>query len=320
MKHMKTTLNTRFRWLAMLARRKILSASDTVTVSVACAFVVCATLMLSACGGGESPAKPATVKTVAPALIPASAASAAEPASAPSSTDQAASASVAASSPAPASTPVASAPESTPVVNIDVYGDDQITGLAIDQYGFMSMVTPNEPAALQALLRQQFNDTGITVSSHATGGMSSSLYNELRGMDGNGDPFANRIKLSAAHIVIESHTLNDALGGETLADYRQYLADWVVAVRAAGKLPVLEESGPVCDSDHPQLAAYVQAMDDAATAYNVPIVKQYEYISSMPGWKSHMTSCMVPDAYLDSIKAQREADVVGQIVKSLIGG
>jgi hypothetical protein len=29
---------------------------------------------------------------------------------------------------------------------------------------------------------------------------------------------------------------------------------------------------------------------------------------------------MVPDAYLDSIKAQREADVVGQIVKSLIGG
>jgi hypothetical protein len=276
--------------------------------------------MLSACGGGESPAKPATVKTVAPALIPASAASAAEPASAPGSSDQAASAPVAASSPAPASTPVASAPASTPVVNIDIYGDDQMAGFAMNQYGFPSVVSPNEPAALQALLRQQFNNTGITVSSHATGGTSSSLYNELRGMDGNGDPFANRIKLSAAHIVIESHTLNDALGGETLADYRQYLADWVVAVRAAGKLPVLEESGPVCDSEHPQLATYVQAMDDAAVAYDVPIIKQYAYISALPDWQSHMASCLVPDAYLDSIKAQREADVVGQIVKSLIGG
>jgi hypothetical protein len=195
-----------------------------------------------------------------------------------------------------------------------------MAGFAMNQYGFPSVVSPNEPAALQALLRQQFNNTGITVSSHATGGTSSSLYNELRGMDGNGDPFANRIKLSAAHIVIESHTLNDALGGETLADYRQYLADWVVAVRAAGKLPVLEESGPVCDSEHPQLATYVQAMDDAAVAYDVPIIKQYAYISALPDWQSHMASCLVPDAYLDSIKAQREADVVGQIVKSLIGG
>jgi hypothetical protein len=319
MKHTTPTLNTRFSWLAMLGRRKNLSASDTITVSVACAFAVCATLMLSACGGGESPAKPATVKTVAPALIPASAASAAEPASAPSSTDQAASAPVAASSPAPASTPVASAPASTPVVNIDVYGDDQITGLAVDQYGFMSMVTPNEPAALQALLRQKFNDTGITVSSHATGGMSSSLYNELRGMDGNGDPFANRIKLSAAHIVIESHTLNDALGGETLADYRQYLADWVVAVRAAGKLPVLEESGPVCDSEHPQLAAYVQAMDDAAVAYDVPIIKQYSYIQGIAGWQSHMTGCLYPDAMLLAAKASQELTVIAPLVKAALG-
>jgi hypothetical protein len=320
MKHTTPTLNTRFSWLAMLGRRKILSASDTVTVSVSCAFVVCATLMLSACGGGESPAKPATVKTVAPALIPASAASAAEPASAPSSSDQAASAPVAASSPAPASSPVASAPASTPVVNIDVYGDDQMAGFAMNQYGFPSVVSPNEPAALQALLRQQFNDTGITVSSHATGGTSSSLYNELRGMDGNGDPFANRIKLSAASIVIESHTINDALGGETVADYRQYLADWVVAVRAAGKTPVLEESGPVCDSDHPQLAAYVQAMDDAAAAYDVPIIKQYSYIEGIAGWQSHMTGCLYPDATLLAAKAQQELVVIALMVKAQIGG
>jgi hypothetical protein len=293
--------------------------TDTVKVSVACAFMVCAVLMLSACGGADAPAKGATVKQVAPALaIPASSASAPDPASSPSRADSAASAPSAASTPAPASAPAAPVPASTPVVKIEVYGDDQMAGFALNQYGFPSVVSPNEPAALQSLLQQRFNDTGITVTNRATGGTSSSLYNELRGMDGNGDPFAGRIKLSAASIVIESHTINDALGGETVADYRQYLADWVVAVRAAGKTPVLEESGPVCDSDHPQLAAYVQAMDDAAVAYDVPIIKQYAYISALPDWQSHMASCLVPDAYLDNIKAQREADVIGTLVKTLI--
>ena len=183
----------------------------------------------------------------------------------------------------------------------------------------MSLVTPNEPQTLQALLRAQLNDTGITVANHATGGTSSSLMNEMLGMDSNGAPFADRIKTSTAALIIESHALNDALGGETINDYRQYLAAWVVAVRSAGKTPILEESGPTCDSDHPQLAAYVQAMDDAATQFNVPIVTQYTYISSLPNWQSHMASCIYPDSYLLQIKAQRELSVVAPIIKSIIG-
>jgi hypothetical protein len=299
---------------------KNLIGTDTVTVSVACAFMVCAVLMLSACGGADAPAKGAAVKQVAPALaVPASSASAPDPASSPSLADSAASAPSAASTPAPASAPAAQVPASTPVVKIEVYGDDQMAGFALNQYGFPSVVSPNEPAALQSLLQQRFNDTGITVTNRATGGTSSSLYNELRGMDGNGDPFADRIKLSAASIVIESHTINDALGGETVADYRQYLADWVVAVRAAGKTPVLEESGPVCDSDHPQLAAYGQAMDDAAVAYDVPIIKQYSYIQGIAGWQSHMTGCLYPDATLLAAKAQQELGVIAPLVKSALG-
>jgi hypothetical protein len=191
-------------------------------------------------------------------------------------------------------------------------------GVAVDQYGWPTLVTPNEPQSLQTLLQSQFNDTGITVANHATGGTSSSLQNEMLGMDGNGAPFADRIKLSAASIVIESHTLNDALGGETINDYRQYLAAWVVAVRAAGKVPVLEESGPTCDSDHPQLAAYVQAMDDAAAQFNVPLITQYAYIGALPNWQSHMSGCLVPDTYIDNIKAQREQAVIVPLVKSLI--
>lgn len=206
------------------------------------------------------------------------------------------------------------------MVQIDVYGDDGIAGFTVSDYGMWSTVTPSEPQALQTLLQDQFNDTGITVGSHATGGTSSSLMNEMLGMDGNGAAFADRIKLWPASIVIESHTRNDALGGETIDDYRQYLAAWVAAVKAAGKTPILEESGPTCDSDHPQLAAYVQAMDDAAAQFNVPIVTQYAYISSLPNWQSHMASCLYPDAYLLAIKAQREQAVIAPLVQTLIGG
>jgi hypothetical protein len=183
----------------------------------------------------------------------------------------------------------------------------------------MSLVTPSEPQSLQALLQSQFNDTGIMVGSHATGGTSSSLQNEMLGMDGNGAPFADRIKTSAASIVIESHTLNDALGGETVNDYRQYLAAWVVAVRAAGKVPVLEESGPVCDSDHPQLAAYVQAMDDAAAQFKAPLIQQYAYISSVTGWCNHMASGFYPDAYIAQLKAKQEQAVIAPLVRTVVG-
>jgi len=204
-------------------------------------------------------------------------------------------------------------------VQIDVYGDDGIAGFTVSDYGMWSTVTPSEPQALQTLLQDQFDDTGITVANHATGGTSSSLKNEMLGMDGNGAPFTDRIKTSPASIVIESHVRNDALGGETIDDYRQYLAAWVVDVRAAGKTPVLEESGPTCDSDHPQLAAYVEAMDDAATQFNVPLVRQYAYIGGLPNWQQHMASCLYPDAYLLQIKAQREQAVIAPLIRQISG-
>jgi hypothetical protein len=210
-------------------------------------------------------------------------------------------------------------PASTPVVLLEVYGDDGIAGFTVNNFGMTSLVVPNEPQTLQALLQAQFNDTGIMVTNRATGGTSSSLMNEMLGMDGNGAPFADRIKLSSSTYVIESHTRNDALGGETINDYRQYLAAWVVAVRAAGKVPVLEESGPVCDGDHPQLAAYVQAMDDAAAQFNVPLITQHAYINGLPNWQSHMASCLYPDAYLLQLKAKREQAVIASLIKASLG-
>jgi hypothetical protein len=181
------------------------------------------------------------------------------------------------------------------------------------------LLTPSQPQSLQTLLQNEFSDNGITVNNHATGGTSSSLMNELDGMDGNGAPFAQRISASPAEIVIEEHSVNDALGGESLTDYQGYLAQWIQAVRAVNKIPVLEEPGPVCDGNHPQLAQYVAAMDAAARQYGVALIQQYAYISNITGWCSHMGQGFYPDAYIAQLKAAQEQGMIAPLVKSIIG-
>lgn len=183
----------------------------------------------------------------------------------------------------------------------------------------MGRAQQSETDQSQSLLQAMLGDTAIFIANYATGGTSSSLKNEMLGMDGSGALFVDRIKTSAASVVLDNHAINDALGGESLADYRQYLAQWIAAVRAAGKTPVLEEPNPVCDGDHPQLAAYVVAMNDAAAQFNVPIIKQFDYIQSLPNWQSHMNACFYPDEWMLQIKAQRQALVLAQLTKAMLG-
>lgn len=177
-----------------------------------------------------------------------------------------------------------------------------------------SLVTPTEQANLQSALQSQFNDTGITVSNNATGGTSSSLQNEMDGMDGGGAGEPQRMIASGAGIVIQEHMLNDALGGETVDQYSGYLTQWVEDARAAGLTPVLEESGPVCDGNHPQLASYVDAMNDVGRRLSVPVIHQFSHIQGIVGWQAHMTSCLYPDATLLAAKAQQELAVIAPLV------
>jgi hypothetical protein len=284
-------------------------------------------VLLAACGG-ESPSQPGA--TVAAPIV-ASAASAPAVVAPIASVPVAALAPVAPvvvppvapvaplpiPAPVPASAPVAPVPSvvapPSKVVLIDVYGDDAMFGMT-SMMGFPTDQT--EPNDTQALLRAQFGD-GVTITNHATGGTSSSLQNEMLGIDGQGAPFAHRIMASPASIVIDNHAMNDALGGETIDDYRAWLVQWVTAVRAAGKLPVLEEPNPVCDGNHPQLGDYVAAMDDVAAQMKVPLVQQYKAILALPNWHTHMNSCFYPDAWLYQIKAQAQAAVFSALISAV---
>jgi hypothetical protein len=245
-------------------------------------------LVLTACGGGSNSttAGNASPKAVAPVAVgPASSAS------------------------APA------APQSKTVL-IEVNGDDAMLGVTSNNNGFVTISQQSEPADTQALLRAQFGD-GITIVNHAEGGRASTLVNMMNGVDGGGPPFAQRMLTSKADIVLVNHAINDDLS-QSLAPYADALVAWVQAVRAAGKIAVLEEPNPVCDANHPHLENYVSTMDGIATQYNVPIVKQFDYIQTLPNWQTHLSACLYPDEWLLHIKAQQEANVLAPIVQQLI--
>ncbi|MBH9645035.1 hypothetical protein [Burkholderia vietnamiensis] len=104
----------------------------------------------------------------------------------------------------------------------------------------------------------------------------------------------------------------------TVAEYSAYLGQWIQDAESTGLQPVLEEPGPVCDGNHPQLPAYVAAMDAAASQFNIPLIRQYNDIQAIDGWQSHMLGCTVPDATLDAFRARREQAIIGPLVKATI--
>ena len=208
---------------------------------------------------------------------------------------------------------------STPVIKIAIFGDDEMMGSSFGRNGMLTFVTPDEAQSLQALLQTRFNDSGIEVVNLSSGGTSSTLPNELDGMDGGGAAEPQRMRQSGAMIAIQEHAINDNLDGETTNEYAAYLGQWIVDAQASGLTPILEEPGPVCDGNHPRLAQYVQAMNVAAVRYHVPIIQQYDAISSLDGWQSHMLNCITPDAMLTADKAAREEAIIAPIVDRLIG-
>lgn len=182
---------------------------------------------------------------------------------------------------------------------------------------FYAFNPQSEPADTQSILQAQFGAT-VTVDNRAEGGTASTLVNMMNGVDGGGPPFAQRVLSSKAQIVLDAHAVNDDLS-QSLGPYSDALVAWVQSVRAAGKIPVLEEPSPACDTDHPNLANYVSVMNSIAVQYNVPIVKQYDYLLTIPNLCSHYTAGIFPDNAIFAIKAQRQAAVLAPIVKATLG-
>ncbi|MBN3757238.1 SGNH/GDSL hydrolase family protein [Paraburkholderia sp. Tr-20389] len=177
-------------------------------------------------------------------------------------------------------------------------------------------VTANSaPAMLQAQLRATLGNDSITVQNNALSGTNT--YQLLNGLSPYIRTLAAFLPIdSQAQIWICNFAINDARS-YTTDQYGQYLTQWVATVRAAGRIAILEEPNPTTDSSVPDLRPYVAMMDYVATQMNVPIVQQYSYIQSLPLWQTMLTDGIHPNDALYAIKAQREAEVLTPIVRSL---
>ncbi|MBU9316521.1 SGNH/GDSL hydrolase family protein [Burkholderia multivorans] len=202
----------------------------------------------------------------------------------------------------------AAPPKPRPVL-IDAQGDS--TTLGAERVGTAYRQAPdNEPATVQAILQSKLGPT-VTVENH---GVSGSLISQR--LNGTA-PYTAPYVPGPAQIVVANWALNEAFNPniETPDQFRQYLVQFVNDVRAAGKIVVLEEPNP--STQTMSLGPYVAAIDSVAIQLNVPVIKQYDYILSLPNWQSMLSDGTHPTNELYKIKAQRQADVLEPIVRSL---
>lgn len=196
-------------------------------------------------------------------------------------------------------------------VLVDAQGDSTIAG------GTITGLTPNSPPViLQRLLRVQFDDT-VSVSNNGVSG--TTISQRLNGEAPYTQTLPDYLKNDQAKIVIGNWAINSAVLDKDAATYNGSLVQFVNDVRAAGKIPVLEEPNPTNSPRVVNLQNYVAIMDNVALQMNVALVKQYDYILSLPNWQSMLPDGIHPNDALYAIKAQREYDVIAPIVAQLRG-
>ncbi|MCA8389266.1 SGNH/GDSL hydrolase family protein [Burkholderia multivorans] len=192
---------------------------------------------------------------------------------------------------------------------IDEQGDSTMLGAEKIGDGYRQ-APDNEPATVQAILRTRL---GPQISVHNNGVSGALISQRLNGTAPYNAPYAP----GDAQIVVGNWALNEAFNPniETPEQFRQFLVQFVNEVRAAGKIAILEEPNP--STETMSLGSYVAAIDSVAIEMNVPLVKQYDYILSLPNWQSMLSDGTHPTNELYKIKAQRQADVLEPIVRSL---
>lgn len=211
--------------------------------------------------------------------------------------------------------PVVASPtqsKSVQTITIDAEGDSTMWGLEKDASGQPFQTKNNAPAVLQSVLQGEFS-ARIVVNNN--GVPSASVADSLNGTAPYySGVFEKRLAVSLAQIVIENYAINDAQRVTTDQFYSN-LTTWVERVRMAGKTPVLEEPNPITRPGLPELAPYVEIIDQVASIQNVPVIRQFDYIQTLPNWQSMLNDGVHPGDALYAIKAQREAQVLNAIVQ-----
>lgn len=224
----------------------------------------------------------------------------------------------AASKPAPAQT-------TSKKILIEEYGDSTTYGTQTVN-GTVRYTAKSEPVMLQALLREQFGDR-VTVQKIAIGGTEAAQI--YQGLGGYGSTWKEMMAVSQADIVTINYGLNDSfynakptdgIPNTSAVEYAGIIKQMVLDARAVGKQVVLYEPNPTIWQPAPgNIYGYVYCLREVAAELNVPIVSKFDYIQSLPAWRSLISEDGVhPNDEGYRIIAQQESPVVGAVVASLL--
>lgn len=211
-------------------------------------------------------------------------------------------------------------PDNSTVI-IEMYGDSTTLGV---QAGTPTLTTSNsEPNQLQDRLQEKFGKN-ITVINNGVGGTQS--YQLLTGTDGRNRPWAEQMKKSAADFVILNYALNDQLFNATPKNgvhsptpesYADTIDQLIRIAQKNGKKIILQEPNPTCyQPTKGNLQRFVDALRKEAKRTNTPLVPQYDYIQTIPSWKSMLSDCVHPTDQLYRIKAEQTFSVLSPLIEA----
>lgn len=195
-----------------------------------------------------------------------------------------------------------------------MWGDTHINGVSMQ-------ANPTAPQALQSTLQSMLGPRyQVTVIND--GVRRANACWRIDGLGVYSKKLADDLVRSPAQVVIENFGINDsnaAVAPETPDQYLACLGAFIDIVRAAGKTPVLEEPNPVDGVSYAEaLTDYVEMIHVAAKSKGVTVIEQYGYIKSMPNWPALLSDGVHPSQALYYLKAQREADYLAPMLRSML--
>lgn len=166
------------------------------------------------------------------------------------------------------------------ILNIKCFGDSTMWGAMANNVANQSVNNP--PKMLKEVL---LNLSGVTnnVVNYAISG--STLYDMLRGTDGSGKTYQERLAESPCDIVYCNHGINDNQTGKDILQYRKDLIQFVKTSRLNNATPILVTPNPQTSIqlgspvNSKRFPLYVEVMRSVANDMSVDIVDNNNFMS-----------------------------------------
>lgn len=196
--------------------------------------------------------------------------------------------------------------QSGTILNIKCFGDSTMWGATS---GNVSVQSANNPPKMlkEALLLL----TGINNNVTNYGISGTTLYDMMRGTDGSGKTFLQRLTESPCDIVYCNHGINDNQTGKDILTYRSDLINFVKQSRSNNAVPVLVTPNPNTPiltgtpENNKRLPLFVDVMRQVANDMAVDIVDQHDFFNHSTNVVS--PSISFPDGVHPSDAAYRQA-------------